>query len=1833
MYHYLKRILHSLPLLFWGSAIWAQCDCEEIDVRFRGYNCAGNGGFTISLNGSNANGSGDNCGAYFGTTWAQTKLALNTPYTVTSTNSCTHHVDLDIPACYDLYINGSKTNSRSLNDSGSGEGDKSWEIELRMKTPRSGTPGGSGGAPTGGSFRWEVSMGTLSDGSSAGNLYIYGEQMDAQYYKPASLQLSPDANLLSIIYQPDGTTFRQLISEEVIVDVIELSTKAYEIRFYDLSQIAGHLGQIAQVTGNPKVIWRLDNPDTSDATENQLHITEIRDSQETIHRIIGDSTNNEISIYEYNDLYGASFTEELDTLTGNTIKTEKRLDGSGNVIWKTIRHYHNFPWDEEIVLEIVDPDGDNLITSYTYYEGDSTAGAYGQLETVSYPDGSWVKYAYNSSGRITHTFKPWLDSPLNAEDATVNNCQLTVNQYNNDGLFATILSATEEKILGKTVARVQYDKTQTTIDGEPVEITVTSRYLNAETPIVSTKKHYLSTASDHLSNKPLQTVSSNNIVWNYQYERGNWDATNNQFTVGAGDAIRTTKTQSTHLKPNGISGKTIREVHIHNKARHQVYLLKQVFDNLSFTTFSEIISEYDPYGHLLKRVENGRVTYEASYASNKLQSSIDAYGIETTYTYNSAGQVATETKLGVPGEPDIITSFQYDEHGRTTQKVRTAGTLSESESNEYFGDGRVKAYTDALGRTTTYTYSNGGRTETRTGPGNLTIISDRYKDGQLKSITGTGTVAEYYQYNIDPQGFRTKLVHRGTSDSPRWTSQTANWLNKPVRDEKPAFDGTNLSTQYEYNSSGQLIKKSNATQAPTLYTYDALGALSMTGLDVDLNGILEPASVDRIAFSEYYFVTSGSTVRELNRSYVYRNNGNAVPTLLYENSKQLTNLPPNISASQTSFDAHGVQVVTEREIDRNTKSYTDRIYSSEIGRSIQQVYVNGLLRSANTPTVFKPTSFDYDALGRQTTVVSPFNGTTNYQYNHQGLLESVINADGIVEKSFQYYPATHINAGLISQTRDANNNSTFHEYNSRGQLIRQWGLNTYPIQYTYDAYGQQETMRTFRTEDTSVNWSTSVWPTNSGAGDTTRWIYQAATGLLSRKEYPDGNGTNYTYNLAGRIQSRTWARGITTDYNYSPITGDLLNIDYSDNTPDVSYTYDRQGKQASITDGSGTRYLEHTNSGALLSESYATGELNGYQMKLGYDQFGRHSQLSLSDLNNNIIVQNELSYDASSRIVNIRDGILNISHAYHAAGDRLIQRNYQVNDSKTYQQDSRFDSRGRLSSITATAASGEVLSHHAYTYDALNRRSQAIRENNDYWTFTYNERSEVTAANRQLNNNSLQAGLQFQYNYDTIGNRITASTGGDSTGNNLRSQTYTSNALSQYSKITTPAYLQITGEANPAASVSVNTQATNRQNSHFHTELSLDNSVGPRYQTIDVVATRTGHTPMQQTGKRYLAAAIVNPSYDLDGNLIQDARWLYTWNGENRLIAIQPHAAALLAGTPRQKLEFAYDSQGRRYRKTVFTWNPDSELWTESARFLYIYNQWNLIAEFKSTQTAPTILHKSYLWGNDISGSQQGAGGIAGLLAVTDSTSSTSYPYYDGNGNIMGYFNPDTGDRVAEYEYGPFGELIKKVGSQKDDFNFRFSSKYQDNETELIYYGFRYYDPETGRWPNRDPIEEEGGLNLYGFVLNSPVNYWDVLGLALPQAGYRPIRGQDWLGVFAPFWHAFVRLPDGRTTSNRGGEGGYSSDHTRYVDGVKVTDSDKSLRDGTPCECATDEQISECVWDYPWASCSAGFPFSNNCGSNVRDAFTSCCLEDPTPWWLFYPGGEDGEGGDGLDKE
>jgi len=124
----------------------------------------------------------------------------------------------------------------------------------------------------------------------------------------------------------------------------------------------------------------------------------------------------------------------------------------------------------------------------------------------------------------------------------------------------------------------------------------------------------------------------------------------------------------------------------------------------------------------------------------------------------------------------------------------------------------------------------------------------------------------------------------------------------------------------------------------------------------------------------------------------------------------------------------------------------------------------------------------------------------------------------------------------------------------------------------------------------------------------------------------------------------------------------------------------------------------------------------------------------------------------------------------------------------------------------------------------------------------------------------------------------------------------------------------------------------------------------------------------------------------------------------------------------------------------------------------------------------------------------QGAGGVGGLLMVNAGSGGVHFPAYDLNGNVMGLVFGSNGTLAAKYEYGPFGEVFCSVGDMAGVNPFQFSTKYTDTETDLVYYGYRYYSPALGRWFSRDPIEEQGGLNLYGFVNNDPVNKWDKLG-------------------------------------------------------------------------------------------------------------------------------------------
>jgi len=263
-------------------------------------------------------------------------------------------------------------------------------------------------------------------------------------------------------------------------------------------------------------------------------------------------------------------------------------------------------------------------------------------------------------------------------------------------------------------------------------------------------------------------------------------------------------------------------------------------------------------------------------------------------------------------------------------------------------------------------------------------------------------------------------------------------------------------------------------------------------------------------------------------------------------------------------------------------------------------------------------------------------------------------------------------------------------------------------------------------------------------------------------------------------------------------------------------------------------------------------------------------------------------------------------------------------------------------------------------------------------------------------------------------------------------------------------------------------------------------------------------------GNLYLPPATETLSYDLDGNLQSDGRWSYTWDAENRLIAMQTHPSAITVGIPIKRVEYQYDADSRRIARAEPVWDSTNATFQpDPSPTHYIWKNWILLAEFTLQASVPKIT-QTYLWGLDLAESLDQTGNVGNLLAILDPTGPTPItllPTYDSNGNIISLTDAATATKAITYEYDAFGQQVIKTNhaalenkpaaliEATANNQWSFSTKPEDPTTGLHYYGYRFYDSKNGRWINRDPIGERGGVNLYGFIGNDPTGKLDILGL------------------------------------------------------------------------------------------------------------------------------------------
>ena len=289
-----------------------------------------------------------------------------------------------------------------------------------------------------------------------------------------------------------------------------------------------------------------------------------------------------------------------------------------------------------------------------------------------------------------------------------------------------------------------------------------------------------------------------------------------------------------------------------------------------------------------------------------------------------------------------------------------------------------------------------------------------------------------------------------------------------------------------------------------------------------------------------------------------------------------------------------------------------------------------------------------------------------------------------------------------------------------------------------------------------------------------------------------------------------------------------------------------------------------------------------------------------------------------------------------------------------------------------------------------------------------------------------------------------------------------------------------------ATNVNVNGQTAYRRGEYYWKELSVNNASAAQWQSVTNRAVQNG-TTNTVTGNVFLAKTPEALSYDRDGNLTNDGRWMLTWDAENRLIQIESQSSAPTAS--KRKVVFTYDYRGRMVRRTEYNGSSGSYVITNDLKLLY--DGYHCMAELNATNNA---LVRSYLWGLDLSGSLGGAGGVGGLLAINSSANGIHFFAYDGNGNVTALVKATDGSVSARYEYDPFGQTIRATGTMAKENPYRFSTKRTDDATDLVHYEFRVYRPCTGTWLSRDPITEDGGPNLYAANGGNPISFVDALG-------------------------------------------------------------------------------------------------------------------------------------------
>jgi RHS repeat-associated protein len=1103
---------------------------------------------------------------------------------------------------------------------------------------------------------------------------------------------------------------------------------------------------------------------------------------------------------------------------------------------------------------------------------------------------------------------------------------------------------------------------------------------------------------------------------------------------------------------------------------------------------------------------------------------------EVGYTYTSADQIKRHFAPG--GALQIVT----DRNGNET-------TLAYDEA------GQLEAITDPVGRQINLAYDEEGFVESAEDPmGHL--VKYTYEGGDLASVTMPGEKSPRWQFKFDGSHRMTKVIDgRGGETANGYDEENRVIVQTDPAKRTLAFEYEGFHTRITNLTTGSVTDQwFNSDNEPTTIT-DGFGT--------------KDASTGAFVYDEAGHLLSETDGNGHTTTYAYNAAGDR--TSATDPDKDETKWEYNAAhdlISETTPNGETTTIVRDGQgnpetISRQAPGKTTQTTSFTYGAYGQ--------RESMTDPLEHTWHYEYDSQGDLSGEIDPEGGRRTWEYDEDSRLTSTVSPRGN-EKGAEASEFTtsyeRDPQGRPIKVTDPLGNTTEYAYDGNGNVKTETDGNGHTTTYAYDADDEPVEVKAPNgvVTKTEYDGAGKVIAQIDGNGHTTEYVRNVLEQPIEMID-PLKRATVKEYDAAGNLIAKTNPQGRTTSYSYDPANR-LREVSYSDETtPPAEFSYDKDGNLIDMSDGTGESSYEYDQLDRLIHAEDGHGETVSYEYNLanqqtgitypngkgveqGFDKAGRMN--AVTDWLGNTT---RYSYDADSNIesTTFPEGTGNVDEYGYDHADRMSGVQMKQGSETLASLGYSRDKVGNIEGLTSKGLPGAE--EEAFSYDKNNRVIEAGTER-----FEYDPANNLTEDSGVTNfydaANELEKSSDATYAYDEEGERIkTTPLAG-------ASPVYDSSIGGKGSgagDLAAPAALALDTEGNVWVADTGNDRvqkfnAKGEYLAQFGTEGTGNGQLSePEGLTLDskgdVWVADTGNDRVQEFGPEGTFIAKVgtegtgNGQFKAPSSIALDTEgnvWVAD-TGNDRVQKFNAKGEYLAQfgteGTGNGQLSepegLTLDSKGDVW--VADTGNDRVDQWLRiKPPTSYAYDQaGNLTAAKRPAIGEALKIDETYAYdgaglrvSQTVSGTtsqmtwntsiglplllSDGEGnyvyGPDGLPVEQISTKEVStYYHHDQLGSVRLLTDP-SGAPTATYTYSAYGQLM---GSAPQVTPFGYAGQYTNEQDGLQNLRARSYEPTTGQFLTRDPIEALTG-QPYAYTADNPINGVDPTGLislSLPSPG------------------------------------------------------------------------------------------------------------------------------------